>query len=78
MIIFKFFPASGERWDVDLGRIAMTGRMSRSGRRVLVFPAPFDSLEITEGERVGAAKMVRIKNAANRLIAAQTGADLCP
>lgn len=60
---FAFFPASGARISVDLNDVPMTGRISRRGQRVMCFPAPFETLEITDGERVGPAKLARIRAA---------------
>lgn len=61
---FNFFPLDGQSITFDLSGVeGVTGRVSRSGLRVMVFPSPYTSLQITEGERVGPAKMARIREA---------------
>lgn len=69
---FKFFPTTRENEHFDVSEVkGMTGRVSRAGLRVMVFPEPFASLEITEGERVGPAKMSRVRDAVAALKASE-------
>lgn len=65
--------STGEPFDVDLtGFGDFTGRTSRSGLAVLRFPAPFDDIEFTPGERIGPKKLARIRAACAALRGQET------
>lgn len=49
--------------EFPLGAEPFDGRRSRSGRVVIRFPAPFQHIEITEGQRIGPGKWNEIRRA---------------
>lgn len=62
---FSFFPPdrSEEFFDFDMTDVGLRFRRSRSGLLVMTFPEPYQSLELTEGERLGVRKWARVKEA---------------
>lgn len=61
--LLSFRTPDGTEPHIDLGNVVMTARRSASGLVVTQFPAPFDDIEITEGERLGQKKWVRVQEA---------------
>ena len=66
---FKFSTPDGTEPHLDLSAITLQARKSRLGLVVLQFPAPYQDLEITYGECLGAKKWQRVQDA----VAALTG-----
>lgn len=60
---FGFRTPDGSEPQIDLGDVVLTARRSASGLVVTQFPAPFDDIEITDGEKLGVKKWARVQEA---------------
>ena len=65
--IFKFRTPDGLEPHFDLPTTVFTARRSRLGTVVMRFPAPFDDIEVTYGEKVSPSKWARMREALDAL-----------
>jgi hypothetical protein len=64
---FRFYPTTGENLELDFATIRPIAHRSRAGRLVLTLPDPYEDIQLVNGERIGPAKLAKLKAAIEAL-----------